>query len=124
MFTKTLQWTRILLSISGCFPPATWWTSSFKKSLYKSYTTVVWLMIATLVFTQILDIMINVENQDDFSDNFYITLVVFVSGCKMTILLKHRKSISSLIDSLENEPFVSMNDEEVKIRTKFNRTYE
>ncbi|XP_033319034.1 odorant receptor 94b-like [Bombus bifarius] len=72
----------------------------------------------------ILDIIINVENQDQFSDNFYITLVVFVSGCKLSIILKHRESILSLIESLEREPFSPMNDEEEKIQMKFNKTNE
>lgn len=83
-----------------------------------------WLLILSLVSAQILDIIINVENQDQFSDNFYITLVVFVSGCKLSIMLKHRESILSLIESLEREPFSPMNDEEEKIQMKFNKTNE
>ncbi|KAK1122362.1 hypothetical protein K0M31_009584 [Melipona bicolor] len=111
MTVHTLQCSRVLLSICGCLPPSSW-TSSFAKSLYRIYTSFVWLLILSLVSAQILDIVINVENQDQFSDNFYITLVVFVSGCKLSIMLKHRRSILSLIDSLENEPFSTKNDDE------------
>ncbi|KAF3430255.1 hypothetical protein E2986_11566 [Frieseomelitta varia] len=123
MTVHTLQCSRILLSICGCLPPSSW-TSSFTKSLYNIYTSFVWLLILSLASAQILDIIINVENQDQFSDNFYITLVVFVSGCKLSIMLKHRRSILSLIDSLENEPFSTTNDEEMKIRSKFNKMNE
>ncbi|XP_043597826.1 uncharacterized protein LOC122574374 [Bombus pyrosoma] len=119
----TLQFSRVLLSIAGCLPPSSW-TSPFTKSLYKFYTLFVWLLILSLVSAQILDIIINVENQDQFSDNFYITLVVFVSGCKLSIMLKHRESILSLIESLEREPFSPMNHEEEKIQMKFNKTNE
>lgn len=123
MTVRTLQFSRVLLSIAGCLPPSSW-TSPFTKSLYKFYTLFVWLLILSLVSAQILDIIINVENQDQFSDNFYITLVVFVSGCKLSIILKHRESILSLIESLEREPFSPMNDEEEKIQMKFNKTNE
>ncbi|KAK9309037.1 hypothetical protein QLX08_001217 [Tetragonisca angustula] len=123
MTVHTLQCSRILLSICGCLPPSSW-TSTFTKSLYNIYTSFVWLLILSLASAQILDIIINVENQDQFSDNFYITLVVFVSGCKLSIMLKHRRSILSLIDSLENEPFSTTNDDEVKIRSKFNKMNE
>ncbi|CAD1475178.1 unnamed protein product [Heterotrigona itama] len=123
MAVHTLQCSRVLLSICGCLPPSSW-TSSFAKSLYNVYTSFVWLLILSLVSAQILDIIINVENQDQFSDNFYVTLVVFVCSCKLSIMLMHRRSILSLIDRLENEPFATTNDEEVKIRSKFNKMNE
>ena len=123
MTVHTLQCSRIFLSICGCLPPSSW-TSTFSKSLYNIYTLFVWLLIFSLASAQILDIIINVENQDQFSDNFYITLVVFVCGCKLSIMLKHRRSILSLIDSLENEPFSTTNDDEVKIRSKINKMNE
>ncbi|XP_043526090.1 uncharacterized protein LOC122537170 [Frieseomelitta varia] len=123
MTVHTLQCSRIFLSICGCLPPSSW-TSSFTKSLYNIYTLFVWLLIFSLASAQILDIIINVENQDQFSDNFYITLVVFVCGCKLSIMLKNRRTILSLIDSLENEPFSTINDEEVEIRSKINKMNE
>ena len=123
MTVHTLQCSRIFLSICGCLPPSSW-TSTFSKSLYNIYTLFVWLLIFSLASAQILDIIINVENQDQFSDNFYITLVVFVCGCKLSIMLKHRRSILSLINCLENEPFSTTNDDEVKIRSKINRMNE
>ncbi|XP_026300578.1 uncharacterized protein LOC100578751 [Apis mellifera] len=124
-FTKmqALQWTRFLLSVCGCMPPTSW-KSSFKKSLYNIYTCVIWLLILSLVSTQILDIIINVKNKNEFIENFYITLVVFVTSCKMTIILRYRKNILSLMDDLQHEPFSPMTHEENEIRTKFNKMNE
>ncbi|CAL7950597.1 unnamed protein product [Xylocopa violacea] len=103
-------------------PPS--WTSSIKKLLYNLFTLIVWLIVHTVVATQILDIIINVENQDDFSDNIYITPAVLVGGCKMTSLVIHRKGILSLIEDLQKKPFSTMTKEEVRIQRRFNRIIE
>lgn len=123
MVVQALQWTRFLLSVCGCMPPTSW-KSSFKKSLYNIYTFVIWLLILSLVSSQILDIIINVKNKNEFIENFYITLVVFVTSCKMTIILRYRKNILSLMDDLQHEPFSPMTHEENEIRTKFNKMNE
>ncbi|XP_076755976.1 odorant receptor 94b-like [Xylocopa sonorina] len=107
----------------GCWLPPSW-TSPIKKLLYNLFTLIVWLIVHTHVTAQILDIIINVENQDDFSDNIYITPTILIGGFKMTILVIYRKGILSLIDDLHTKPFITVTEEEVRIQRRFNRIIE
>lgn len=81
-------------------------------------------MIYALALSQILDLIFNVDNQDDFSDNFYVTIAVFGICFKMYVLLMNRKVIKILIDALQREPFSPINIEELEIQTKFNKIAE
>ncbi|XP_076634680.1 odorant receptor 10-like [Colletes latitarsis] len=73
------------------------------------------------MLTQIFDIIYNVDSQDSFSDNFYLTLGIFGSCCKMCTLLISRENYAILIDTLHEEPFVPVNTDEIKIRTRFDK---
>ncbi|XP_053998016.1 odorant receptor 13a-like [Hylaeus anthracinus] len=115
---QLLRWIFTYLAVGGCSRPASW-TSTTKKFLYNVYTIVLLLMIHALLVTQILDIVFNVENQDEFSDNFYLTLGIFVACCKMYNLLTSHKSYVILIDSLQEEPLKPVNSDEVEIQMKF-----
>ncbi|CAL7950598.1 unnamed protein product [Xylocopa violacea] len=123
MFMHTLRCSCIFLSLCGCWSPPSW-TSPIKKLLYKLFTIILWLIVHTHVAAQILDIIINVENQEDFSNNIYITPTILVAGCKMTILVIQRKGILSLIDDLQKKPFLTITKEEARIQRKFNRIVE
>ncbi|CAL7950596.1 unnamed protein product [Xylocopa violacea] len=120
---RTLRYSCIFLSLAGCWLPP-WWTSPIKKLLYKLFTIILWLIVHLHVTAQILDIIFNVENQDDFSDNIYITPTILVGSCKMTSLLIHRKGILSLIDDLQKKPFLTETKEEARIQRRFNRIIE
>ncbi|XP_053997915.1 odorant receptor 46a-like [Hylaeus anthracinus] len=114
------RWTFMLLTLCGCLPPASW-TSPFKKFLYNIYTIFLVFLVHSLVLTQILDIVFNCENQDDFSDNFYLTVGVFVSCCKMCNLLTSHKNYAILIETLQEEPLTPVNNDEVEIQTRFEK---
>lgn len=100
------------------------WTSPSKKFLYNVYTVCVLLAMHCLAISQILDLFINVENQDEFSENFYSTLAAIVSCFKMYSILITRENIAILINTLQGEPFQPMNVEEIQIRTRFNEAAE
>ncbi|XP_076634650.1 uncharacterized protein LOC143348387 [Colletes latitarsis] len=108
----------MLLTICGCSRPTSW-TSPTKKFLYNVYTIFVFLTIHALVITQILDLVFIVDNQDDFSDNFYVTLAMIITCVKMCNMLITRKNIGTLIDTLQREPFLPMDVEEFEIRTQY-----
>ncbi|XP_076179888.1 odorant receptor 94a-like [Ptiloglossa arizonensis] len=108
-----------LLTICGCSRPATW-SSPFKKFLYNVYTICVFVIMHTLVVSQILDLVFNVENEDDFSENFYVTLVMIITCFKMSSLLLTQKHISVLVNTLEGGPFLPIDIEEKEIRKRFN----
>ncbi|XP_076179886.1 odorant receptor Or1-like [Ptiloglossa arizonensis] len=109
-----------LLSVCGCSRPITW-TSPFKKFLYNVYAICVIVIVHAFVISQILDLVFIVDNQDDFSDNFYMTLSMIVTCFKMYNLLMTRGNIEILTDTLQGEPFVPMDIKEIEIRTRFDK---
>ncbi|XP_050488672.1 uncharacterized protein LOC126872609 [Bombus huntii] len=114
----TLRWTFALLTLTGLIRPSTW-KYLWKRVLYDVYTIVVLLLLFSFETSLILDLVINVDNQDDFSENLYVTLVLFSSCCKALVLLIYRGNIEILMGILLEKPFVPVNDEEIEIRTKF-----
>lgn len=112
-----------LLAICGCWRPASW-DSPSKEILYRGYTVVVWLSIHLLSVSQILDLIINVKTQDDFSDNFYVTLAVFCICVKMCTVLLSRANIGNLIDLLRKRPFCPVSTEEDEIRARYDKVAE
>lgn len=118
-----LRFVCTLLAICGCWRPASW-DSPSKKILYSAYTVVVWLSVHFLSVSQILDLVINVKTQDDFSDNFYVTLAVLGICVKMCTVLISRRNIGNLIDLLAKKPFSSMSNKENEIRTRYDKVAE
>ncbi|XP_076634609.1 odorant receptor 94a-like [Colletes latitarsis] len=118
-----MRWTFRILVICGCWQPPSW-TSPVKTFLYTLYRAIVLSLVYTVTFLQFMDIVINVQNQDEFSDNFYLLLAMLVSCHKGYSLVKNRESIAALNDILEQEPFMPENAEEIGIRTRFDKRSE
>lgn len=119
----TLRWTYTLFTLTGLIPPSTW-KYLWKRVLYNVYTIVVLLLLFSFETSLILDLVINVDNQDDFSENLYVTLVLFSSCCKAIVLLIYRGNIETLMGVLLEKPFAPVNNEEIEIRTKFEERIE
>lgn len=66
-----------------------------------------------------MDIVLNVDNPDDFTDALYMMLNVFVSGYKLFIMWINYEDIITIIKSLDEEPFKPLDSGEMKIRRKF-----
>lgn len=77
------------------------------------------MVLYMLVVFEMLDIVLVVDNQNDFSDNFYVTLSMFVTCFKMCNLLFTRQNIAVLFETLRKEPFLPLDTEEMEIRTRF-----
>ncbi|KAK9309038.1 hypothetical protein QLX08_001218 [Tetragonisca angustula] len=118
-----LRWSFTLLTFIGLLSPSAW-KYSWKRVLYSVYTIVVLLLLFSFEIFLFLDLVINVDNQDDFSDNLYVTLVFFSSCCKSLMLLIYRGDIETLLDALLEEPFVPVNAQEDKIRMRFEEQIE
>lgn len=116
VFRLTLK----ILTIVGCWPPSSW-TSVYKRALYHAYTAFIMVLLYTFMLAQLLDIILNVDNPDDFSENLYITLAMVISCCKMTGLRINRKNIKILTNILKEEPFIPLEADEIQIRHKFDR---
>lgn len=115
-----LAFTFKILTICGCGILNSWATP-YKRLVYHAYTIFVMLLIHTFMLSQLVDLIMIVDNSDDFTDNFYVLLAMIVSCCKMLALLMNRSNIEMLIETLMNKPFQPVEPDEVKIRQKFEK---
>ncbi|XP_076377245.1 odorant receptor Or1-like isoform X1 [Megalopta genalis] len=116
-----LKYTFTFLSLLGCLCPSTW-TSRAKRWLYKAYSLVILVFVQYMIVIAVLDIIINVENQDQFCENFYITVASLISLYKMLNFRGRRETILMLINRLEKEPFLPMNTAEMEIKLRIEKT--
>lgn len=119
---QVLEFTLKILTVVGCWPPNTWTSSFCKRTVYNAYTVFVILLLFTFMLPQLMDIVLNVDNTDDFTDTFYIMLAMIISCCKMVGLLINRKSIGILTNILTQKPFIPLEADEIEIRSKFDKT--
>ncbi|XP_070156717.1 uncharacterized protein [Polyergus mexicanus] len=115
-----LDFTFKILMICGCWIPDSW-TTSYKRFVYHVYTIFIILLIYTFMLSQLMDLILTVDNADDFTDNFYMLLAMIVSCCKMFTLLMNRSNIVMLIDILVRKPCRPDQSDEIKIQQKFDR---
>ncbi|KAF3054570.1 Odorant receptor 027 [Nylanderia fulva] len=120
---RVLDYTLKILTICGCWTPDSW-TSSYRRLLYHVYAIFILALISTFTLSQFLDLILIVENPDDFTDNFYMLLAMIVSCFKMFSLLVNRSNIAILTDILMNIPCKPIGPDEVEIRQKFDRLIE
>lgn len=79
------------------------------------------LLMYVATFLEFLDLVLNVETQDEMSDNFYV-LSTMLSACyKMFSMVKRNKNFTDLTDILEKKPFQPENEEEVEIRKTYHK---
>ncbi|CAL7950595.1 unnamed protein product [Xylocopa violacea] len=114
----TLQLIFKLLTLIGLLRPSSW-KSIWKRALYHLYTTALSALMVAMETFLILDLFLNVDNQDDLSENLYVTLTLLSSCCKTFMLFIYLGDIKSLLDIIQEEPHVPVNDEEVEIRSRF-----
>lgn len=70
---------------------------------------------------QFLDMILIIDNPDDFSDNLNMILTATASCYKMFIMWISYEKVSALINSLNEEPFKPLDQNEMKIQGKFER---
>ncbi|XP_076389263.1 odorant receptor Or2-like isoform X2 [Megachile rotundata] len=120
---ETLRWTQIMFAVGGiCLRPFT--STPFKWFIYNVYIIIGKILLCALLIAQILDIVFNVENQDEFSENFAISSTVFMITLKYIVLSARRVNILYLIEKLNRNLFMPANKQEMDIRMKFNRIIE
>ncbi|XP_026828388.1 odorant receptor 94a-like isoform X1 [Ooceraea biroi] len=118
---RAMQFPLKILMVAGCWPPVSW-SSLCKRTVYNGYTIFVTLMLVTFMFPQIMDIILNVDNADDFTETFYVMLATVIASCKMFSLLLNRKNIKILTDTLAEKPFRPLEPDEIEIRQKVEDT--
>ncbi|XP_011882827.1 PREDICTED: odorant receptor Or1-like [Vollenhovia emeryi] len=118
---RVLESTFKFLIICGCWQPDSW-TSSCKRVIYHMHTFFVFVLINTFTLSQLLDIILTVDNAADFTDNFYMLLAMIVSCCKMTNMLINRKNIAILINILMEKPCRPSDPKEMEIYHRFDKS--
>ncbi|XP_011882821.1 PREDICTED: putative odorant receptor 85d [Vollenhovia emeryi] len=117
---SVLTFTFKILTICGCWPPNSW-TSRYKRIMYDIYTILIVSLINTFTLSQLMDLILSVDNADDFTENFYVTLAMLVSCCKMFSLLRNRTNVAMLINVLMKKPCRPIEHDEIEIRQKFDK---
>jgi len=115
-----LKFTFLIVTFVGCFRPLSW-TSLFKCTIYNLYRIFIITILYIFAFLQFMDILLNVDNPDDFINILYMALNVFVSGFKLLIMWLNYESVTILIITLNEEPFKPLDLGEMKIRKKFDK---
>lgn len=85
------------------------------------HTVFILVLINTFTLSQLLDIILTVDNPDDFTDNFYMLLAMIVSCCKMLSMLMNRKNIAILTNILTEKPCRPLESDEMEIYHRFDK---
>ncbi|XP_072753281.1 putative odorant receptor 85d [Anoplolepis gracilipes] len=117
---RILNSTFKFLIICGCWRPTSW-TSPCKRVMYHMHTVFIFVLINTFTLSQLLDIILIVDNADDFTDNFYMLLAMIVSCCKMLSMLMNRKNIAILANILTEKPCKPLEPSEMEIYNRFDK---
>jgi len=68
-----------------------------------------------------MNILLNVETSDEFTDSLYMMLTVFVAGYKQVYMWIDRKNITVIINVFDEKPFVACETRELIIQQKFEK---
>ncbi|XP_028049590.2 uncharacterized protein LOC105829948 [Monomorium pharaonis] len=110
----------LMYTFCGMWRPIKW-SSNGAKLLYSIFTVFVMFLEYFWVLTQFLDIVLVIDNIDDFVANSLMLVSVIAVSCKATIVVIRRNAIISLVQILINEPCKPQDKDEVTIQTKFDQ---
>ncbi|XP_071639460.1 odorant receptor 46a-like isoform X2 [Temnothorax longispinosus] len=97
------------------------WSSNGAKLLYSIFTCGVISSEYFMVLTQFMDIVLVVDNIDDFTANTLLFLSMVNVCCKATFVVIRRNAIIDVVGSLLKAPHKPRNEDEVAIQTKFDK---
>ncbi|XP_029678930.1 uncharacterized protein LOC115245013 isoform X1 [Formica exsecta] len=117
---QILSFNFFLYTISGMWRPIEW-SSKCSKILYSLLTCLTIYLLTTLTLTQLLDIILVIDNVDDFATNSLMLLSAVSVLFKVTAVVTHRDEIINLIETLQKKPCKAYNEKESDIQMKFDR---
>jgi len=117
---RVLKFTLLICAFAGCWQPVSW-TSLFKHIIYKTYAMFLVSSLYIFSLSQFMNIVLNVENSDEFIDSLYMMLTVFVAGYKQVYMWIDRKNIEVIINIHYEKPFVPCETRELIIQQKFEK---
>ncbi|XP_011164848.3 uncharacterized protein LOC105199424 [Solenopsis invicta] len=110
----------LIYTLCGIWRPIKW-SSNSAKLLYSVFTFIVIFSQYFLVFTQFMDIILVVDNIDDFATNTLMFLTIIAVCCKATVVVMRRNEIINLVQVLMREPCKPRDEDEAMIQTKFDK---
>ncbi|KAF3054595.1 Odorant receptor 007 [Nylanderia fulva] len=115
----------LLYTISGLWRPIEW-TSKCSKYLYGLYTFTMMYLLIFSVIIQLMDIILVIDNVDDFTTTSLLFLSDIACFCKATTIIIRRDKIINLIKTLQEKPCKPSSEEEINIQMEYDnliRTY-
>jgi len=116
-----LQFTLVLCTVCGCWQPLTW-TSQSKYIMYNTYRILLICIASAFTISQIMNIILNINNFDEISDNIYMTLAVFIATYKIVTMWIIKEHVITIVNVLMEEPFKPSESCEVIIRQRYDKT--
>lgn len=110
----------LMYTIGGVWMPIEW-SSNIAKLLYNVFTTIVLVSLYFLMITQFMDIVLVVDNIDDFATNTLMFLTIVAVTCKATIVVVRRNAIINLVQVLLTAPCKPRDEDEMAIQMKFDK---
>ncbi|XP_014485792.1 PREDICTED: odorant receptor Or1-like [Dinoponera quadriceps] len=110
----------VLQHLSGIWRPVEW-SSSCAKMLYNAFTVYTIVSLYFLMLTQFMDILLIVDNVDDFTNNSLIFVSIITVCCKSTIIVLRRNAIIDLVEMLLRDPYKPRNEDELAIQATFDK---
>ncbi|XP_018374371.1 PREDICTED: odorant receptor 46a-like [Trachymyrmex cornetzi] len=117
---QMLKFSLMLCAIAACWQPITW-TSLCKHIIYKTYAIFLISSLYLFLFSQFINITLNVGNSDEFTDALYMMLTIFVAGYKQVYMWVDRKNFMIIINIFNEKPFAPYETHEVMIQQKFEK---
>ncbi|XP_011067878.1 PREDICTED: odorant receptor 22b-like [Acromyrmex echinatior] len=109
-----------IYTVGGIWRPVEW-SSNGAKLLYNVFTFIIISSEYFLVLTQFMDIVLIVDNIDDFATNTLMFLTIVAVCCKATVIVVRRNAIINLVQILLKAPYKPRDEDEVAIQTKFDK---
>ncbi|XP_024875309.1 uncharacterized protein LOC112456788, partial [Temnothorax curvispinosus] len=110
----------LIYTVGGIWRPVEW-SSNGAKLLYSIFTFIIVSSEYFLMITQFMDIVLGVDNIDDFATNTLLFLTFVNVCCKATFVLMRRNTIINLMRILMKTPCKPRDEDESAIQTKFDR---
>ncbi|XP_011633607.2 uncharacterized protein LOC105424845, partial [Pogonomyrmex barbatus] len=110
----------LIYTVAGIWRPIEW-SSNGAKLLYNIFTSVILFLEYFLVISQFMDILLVVDNVDDFVANSLMFASIVAVTSKATLVVIRRNAIVKLVQMLLTIPCKPQDESEEVIQTKFDK---
>jgi len=117
---RVLRLTLVICTLAGFWQPPSW-ASSYKRIIYRIYAAFLIAMLYIFSLSQFMDIVLNIDNSDEFTDALYMMLTVFIAGYKQICMWRNHGNITMIINALFEEPFKPSGSYELIIQQRFEK---